>query len=369
MIYVDDIITFLILGIVAFVIPGIFTIWNIYNCFSNIPRREKLISSITVLLGGFFYLLLFVISFEEAGDWYVQVNTAQYHYAISSKYCGIYEGIVLLGFIGYFVLVFFPANKLPPLVSAISISMVILLNVLQIVYAIQIAKNVDGIELLLYVYHFNILLLSARVIYLHMIQQIEIFKERTAEMEGHKGFKRFYDYINNLSKYSFFLFVILFFVIAVIEIIFVIAGQGIDAPIKAFTETADWTFSKQIPPPPLEYKGHYLCTVAAGGHKRVVKPLRFGTRRGETIIVNRQLCIANAFEEMIQERLPVFHKKIRYAYDTYGYPLSKNITSPIKADTVYFVMKPLEWFFLLCLYMLDTRPEQRISNQYIWSEH
>lgn len=100
-----------------------------------------------------------------------------------------------------------------------------------------------------------------------------------------------------------------------------------------------------------------------------MKPLRFGTRRGETIIVNRQLCIANAFEELIRERLPVFHKKIRSAYDTYGYPLSKHITNPIKADIVYYVMKPLEWFFLLVLYMLDTRPEKRISNQYILRNH
>ena len=368
MIYADDLISYFIFGIVAFVIPGTLTIWNIYNCFSKKPRREKLISSITILLGAVFYMLLFLFCFEESGDWNEQVNVRQLHYSISSEYKGIYW-IVFLGFIGYFILLFFKANKLPPLVSAISISMVIILNVLQIAYAIQIAKNVDDIEWILYIYHFNILLLSARVIYLHMMQQIEIFKDRTTKMEEHKGFKRFYDYINNLSKYSFFLFIILFFVVAIIEIIFVIAGQGIDAPIKAFTDTADWTFSKQIPPPPIEYDGHYLCTVAAGGHKKVVKPLRFGTRRGETIIVNRQLCIANAFEELIQERLPVFHKKIRSAYDTYGYPLSKHITNPIKADIVYYVMKPLEWFFLLVLYMLDTRPEKRISNQYILRNH
>ena len=76
-------------------------------------------------------------------------------------------------------------------------------------------------------------------------------------------------------------------------------ASAADAPIKAFTDTADWTFSQQIPPPPMESSGHYLCTVAAGGHKKIVKPLRYGTRRGQTIVVNRQLCIANAFEEWI----------------------------------------------------------------------
>ena len=129
--------------------------------------------------------------------------------------------------------------------------------------------------------------------------------------------------------------------------------------------SADWTFSKQTPPPPSDYEGHYLCTVAAGGHKKVVKPLRFGSRRGATIIVNRQLCIANAFEEVIQIKFPSFHRMVRHIYDTYGYPLSKLIINPLRADVVYIIMKPLEWIFLLFLYLVDVRPEQRIRNQYV----
>ena len=98
----------------------------------------------------------------------------------------------------------------------------------------------------------------------------------------------------------------------------------------------------------------------------MVKPLRLGTRRNETIVVNRQLCIANAFEELIQEKMPRFHRQIRNMYDTYGYPLSKKITTPLKADFVYIVMKPLEWVFLLFLYAFDLRPEQRIARQYTY---
>ncbi len=219
----------------------------------------------------------------------------------------------------------------------ISISFIVLLNVFQIVYAIQISENIDDLEWLLYVYHLNVLILSARVIQQHMVQQVEIFKSRTMEMEEHKGFKKLLANFDDLSKYTVLIFIALFFIIAIIEIIFVVTGQGIDAPIKAFTETADWTFSKQIPPPPLEYDGHYLCTIAAGGHKRIVKPLCLGTRRGETIVVNRQLCIANAFEETIQEKFPLFHKKIRHTYDTYGYPLSRLITNAYRADVLYFI--------------------------------
>ena len=114
----------------------------------------------------------------------------------------------------------------------------------------------------------------------------------------------------------------------------------------------------------MEYEGHYLCTVAAGGHKKVVKPLRFGKRHGAVIIVNRQLCVANAFEDLIHERTPKFHKKVRNFYDTHGYPLSNIITTPLRADIVYVLMKPLEWVFLLVLYTFDTDPEKRISAQY-----
>ena len=357
----------IIIGIVAFVIPGTLTIWNIYNCVAKTPKLEKLISSLTVFIGGFFYILLFAISYETSGDWYEQVISGQYHYSISSEY-GMNFWIVIFGFIGYFVLLYERADRLSPLVSAFSISAVILLNVFQIAYALQISKNVDGIELLLYVYHANILLLSARVIHRHMKEMAEIFRDRLSSDGDQKKLSRIYNVINSLSKYSILIFVVLFFVIALAEIVFVLLGQGLDAPIKQFTETADWTFSKQVPPPPLEYRGHYLCTVAAGGHRKVVKPLRLGTRRNATIVVNRQLCIANAFEELIQEKMPRFHRTIRNAYDTYGYPLSREITTPFRADLIYIMMKPLEWIFLIVLYAFDLRPEKRIARQYTYVE-
>lgn len=365
MLHADDIFVYLLIVMVALIIPGVLTIWNIYNCFSKRPKREKLISSLTIFVGGNFYMMLYALSFDIAGDWYEQVNTLQYHYAISSDYNGILSIVILLGLIGYFTLLFISADKLPPAVSIISISLVILINVFQIAYAVQLAKNIDGLEMLLYVYHFNVLILSARVIQRHMKQQIVIFQSRTTETGNNERFMKFYKKVKNISNYTILVFVALFFIVAIIEIIFVIAGQGLDAPIKAFTDTADWTFSKQLPPPPLEYEGHYLCTVAAGGHKRVVKPLRLGTRRGATIVVNRQLCIANAFEELIQVKFPKFHRVVRHIYDTYGYPVSNLITNPLRADVIYIIMKPLEWIFLFFLYLLDLRPEQRIKNQYI----
>ena len=364
-IYMDDVITYLILAVICFIIPGTLTFWNIMNCFSENPKHEKLISTLTVFVGGFFYLGLRALEFDEAGDWSETINSMQYHNSLSSQYWAV-GWVVVFGFIGYFILLYVNAEKLPPLIAALSICMLILMNVFHLVYAVQLSKNVDGIEYLLYVYHANILILSARVIQKHMKEQVEIFKNRASGEDGKKRVKSLFYKMDSISKYSVFIFVVLFFVIAILEIIFVLLGQGIDAPVKVFTDTADWTFSEQIPPPPLEYDGHYLCTVAAGGHSKVVKPLRLGTRKNTTIVVNRQLCIANAFEEVIQERVPRLHGRIRYLYDTYGYPVSKKITTPLRADIVYFLMKPLEWVFLVFLYLSDPRPEQRIARQYAY---
>ena len=90
-----------------------------------------------------------------------------------------------------------------------------------------------------------------------------------------------------------------------------------------------------------------------------------GIRKGEKIVVNRQLCVANAFEDLIYEKTPRFHHFVRHVYDKYGFPLSKYITTPIKADITYILMKPLEWIFLITLYLFDKKPENRIATQYI----
>lgn len=368
---------FMILGAVALVTPVVLTIWNIYNLFAKKPKREVIAFWMTVIIGGFLYILLYDVAFDSAGDWWEVIEVTQTHYSISTQYALGVALPTLIGFIGLAGLVCVKAEKMPPLVSAFSVASVILLNIVQVVYAVQISKNVleDGFYLLFfYVYHLNIFILSVSAVRNQMNQQMEIFRqmyhreERDDSYQGEDSFADWlYPSVNNISSYSGLIFICFFFLIAILEIIFILAGQGADAPVRAFTDTADWTFSKQIPPPPIDHQGHYLCTVAAGGHKKIVKPLRYGTRRGAIIVVNRQLCIANAFEEYIQEKLPKFHRFIRGVYDKYGYPISKYITTPSRADIVYFMMKPLEWAFLIFLYLFDVRPEQRISRQYLYN--
>lgn len=118
----------------------------------------------------------------------------------------------------------------------------------------------------------------------------------------------------------------------IVIIFLTLFGQQPDSAIKMFTETAEWTLSQKIPPPRLDYDGHYLCTVAACGDKRVVKPLRAGKRKNRLIVVNRQLLVANAFEELISEKAPKLHKPIRKAYDKFGLPISRYIVTKRRSD-------------------------------------
>lgn len=115
---------------------------------------------------------------------------------------------------------------------------------------------------------------------------------------------------------------------------------------------------------PTPKAGHYLCTIAAVGHAKLVKPLRYGVRHGTLILVNRQLLVANAFENLIEERVPRFHSFVRGIYDRFGIPLYRLIENVWLSDAVYILMKPLEYFFLICLYLLDEQPEKRIKLQY-----
>jgi len=159
-------------------------------------------------------------------------------------------------------------------------------------------------------------------------------------------------------------FVVLLPVYLIITLVLIILGQDVDSMSKVFTETTTWFYSQKTHPPFLDHQGHYLCTVAACGSPNIVKPVRLGNRHGNEIIVNRQLMVANAFEDVIQRKYPRLHNCIRKNYDKYGYPLSKKINSKFWSNVTYILMKPLEWLFLIVLYLTCVRPEKLINQQY-----
>lgn len=150
--------------------------------------------------------------------------------------------------------------------------------------------------------------------------------------------------------------------------IMLLFGQQSDSLIRAFTETYYQGFSqldhlcKNV-----ECGSHYLCSVAANGHEKIVRSKRLGIRNNALIICNRQLLVSNAFEELIQEKFPRIHKIIRKNYNRIGNIVHRYYSIfNVKwiSDIIYILMKPLEWFFVFTLYCFDKNPENRIERQY-----
>jgi len=143
-----------------------------------------------------------------------------------------------------------------------------------------------------------------------------------------------------------------------------IVGRHKGAALDVVTRTCGFTFS-HLPVVQQPCSGHYLCTVAACGHPALVKPLRLGTRAGQPIIVNRQLAIANAFEDLLHERFPHFGRVARRTYDRLALPVARLIRHRLLADAVYLLMKPAEWGFYVFLLLVDpSDPEKRLCQMY-----
>lgn len=135
-------------------------------------------------------------------------------------------------------------------------------------------------------------------------------------------------------------------IIVLFTAILVLFAQQPDSAIRAFTDTYHYGLSQ------LDYMcrnvtcgEHYLCSVAANGNKKVVKPQRLGLRNGGIIICNRQLLISNAFEEIIETQFPKLHHFIRGKYNKVGNLIHKYyyvFENKKISNIVYFLMKPLE---------------------------
>lgn len=158
-------------------------------------------------------------------------------------------------------------------------------------------------------------------------------------------------------------------VLVIFSAVLLLFGQKPDSLIRAFTDTyrhglSQWDYQCEG----VYCEEHFLCTVAAKGHPMLVKPERLGERGGNKIVCNRQLLIANAFEELLQQRLPAFHKFVRRNYNKVGKGIHRYynfFNNKVIADLIYILMKPLEWVFLLTLYTFSSKPEDRIARQYL----
>ena len=322
-------------------------------------------------MGGFYELCyLGVIMNVTSADWQAQLSNSNKHTPIYSGSMVTFILLLLLAFIGYEILQSIPLRKLPPLVTVLSISAMYLGLLELILFTVQIFKPTILLDGYLLLFPLCCVLLVVRLLlkkireWNALMQNAEAEHFGTGKIQRNPVLRWGDNILRKAAWWPVLGLVLMFPLLGILIAILMLFGQAPDSVIKAFTETSDWNLSLRQAPQNVMYDEHYLCTVAAGGHEKVVKPIRLGRRHGHEVIVNRQLCIANAFEQVLEERTPGFHRALRHFYDTYGFPVARLIHSKYTADLVYFTMKPLEWIFLCVLYLTDAHPENRIAVQY-----
>ncbi len=355
------------IAIVLIIIAFISISYIIFLFFIKPKSKLEIIPAIA-------YLITLILSFLgfSANDtpYYIAIDPEADHcYSpISNDYLPL-MGVLLLIYLMSLLINWKYGKSLPPLSFVILNSIILLGNLINILLILQFSKH-DISTLGNYCRSSTGLLLYAPIggLVVSGLLSIKLFKESFEEL---KEIEYKNTLLNNINTYLYYteilpVWVFLFVLPISILLLFVLVlfGQTPDSLSKIFTDTTTWRFSQQTHPPILDHHGHYLCTVAARGNPEVVKPIHIGVRRGKAIIVNRQLQIANAFEEMVESFAPRLHKIIRGVYDKYGYNLSTKINDERSSNIIYYLMKPLEYFFLFCLYLFWCKPEELIKKQY-----
>lgn len=345
--------------------PFVLTAFNIINLFKKKKIKEEVIDILTFVFGILLTTILY--KFMDFKDYidpiYITGIDTTLHAPIASWSMPAIRAIIILGVVSY-IIIKVRKLEIPPLIIIFSMSGIMICTIFMLVFIIQILKNIYTNQIMIYmiIFPINYIICSIRAV----IEVMSYYKKKETTTKEYKNkiLNKCNKILNNISSWPILAIIFTVPLSIILICILVLFGQRPDEAIQAFLETSDWTLSQKISPPPVEYDAHYLCTVSLRGHKELVKPTRLGIRHGNKIVVNRQLCIANAFEQIIEEKTPRIHHFIRYIYDKYGYPLSKHINTAIQADITYIIMKPLEWIFLITLYLLDKKPENRIAMQY-----
>lgn len=372
----EDIISWLIIGSLFglfLIYPVILTILNLFFLFytkkdTEWNKKARQIEYITVLLGVIFSGLasMIIADIQFGADWQEVLINNQVHTPIWTQAYPTVIVLSLVGIAGYLFLSCVHVNKVPPLAIVLGIASMYVGVTQCVLWIVQMMENQLFKELYIYLclFPFNCIVLAISTIR-RLVWEWQQEQDRKETVYKNKMLQAMNQKLMDSRKWPLFALVLMLPLLGILIGILVLCGQQPDAIIKAWTETSDWNLSQRVAPQNVCVDMHYLCTVAAGGHKNVVKPIRLGERHGHEVVVNRQLCVANAFEQILEEKTPRFHRHVRHFYDTYGFPIAKKICSPYTADFVYFVMKPLEWIFLFVLYLTDTNPENRIALQYM----
>ena len=330
-------------------------------CFILLLRKYVPIWQIIIAEFYFVTFLLFLLFSGEEHPYYEAIDPAglESYEFVASKHRLIYMIFFVLYHI-FLLLLWVRKSALPPLILALGLCVLYIGLFFNGVLILQILGSQEGAGILTCFPAFSLLLGLGIIIRTF----IDLPKSLSFSSSKHQWLNKINEKLSTKSALFCSSVIAILPVFVLVTLILILFGDDYDAVSKALTETTTWGFSQHDHPPHLPHQGHYLCTVAACGSPQLVKPLLWGIRGKQRIIVNRQLQIANAFEELIADLSPTLHRFIRKNYDRYGYDLSKKIKSRWASNLTYILMKPLEWGFLLCLYTFCLRPEEKIRRQY-----
>jgi hypothetical protein len=321
-------------------------------------RKKNTTYSVLNLLGQFFFLIVLpLMGFAESND-------ACGEHPFELKTYATALTLYILPLICYFVSAYFK-TKLPPVVLALLplgiviglvYSLILQIHFSQLIFAIVVP--VLGLPIIAPAVYFIFLLSEFLALHKYQQEQVKARNYSSAVLSNMAV-------LFLLPVWQKLPIVLLLCapILALMQFILTLFGQVPDSMISMFTESCGFLLSHHQD---CSCGGdHYLCSVAANGHKKLVRPVRLGMRRNEKILVNRQLMIANAFENWMEEHAPGFHRFVRRTYDSMNIPVNKWSKDKRKANVIYILMKPLEWLFLVWLYCFDRKPETRIALQYL----
>ncbi|MDR1798218.1 MAG: hypothetical protein LBR44_12440 [Clostridiales Family XIII bacterium] len=342
------------------VVPAALTFANIaLSCFKlqdDASRKRKMrIFELALMAAGTFLSCLWGRDFIVFVDWRERILSSYFHTPVWTQAVPTAMTLLAVGLAGYLALAFTHAKRVPPLVTILAISAMYIGMFECAIWSVQVILQMP----LLTILPANCILIAVRIL---REKALELKPEGGGDARFGRGVIARINKRLVGDRFPLWALVLAFPLLGAAVAVLVLCGQRPDDIIKGYTETSDWVLSQQVAPPSFDV--HYLCTVAAQGHAKLVKPLRVGARHGRPTIVNRQLCAANAFEQLLEERAPGLHRAVRGFYDAHGLPLSRLIRTKAAADLVYILMKPLEWAFVATLYLLTVNPEERIARQY-----
>ena len=295
-------------------------------CFILLLRKFVPIWQIIIAEFYFVTFLLFLLFSGEEHPYYEAIDPAglESNEFVASKHRLIYMIFFVLYHISL-LLLWFRKSALPPLILALGLCVLYIGLFFNGILILQLLGSQEGNEILVCFPIFSLLVglsIIIRTLY-------DLPKNLSFSPYKHQWLNKINEKLSTKSALFCSSVIAILPVFVLITLILMLFGDDYDAVSKALTETTTWGFSQHDHPPHLPHQGHYLCTVAACGSPQLVKPLRWGIRGKQRIIVNRQLQIANAFEELIADLSPTLHRFIRKNYDRYGYNLSKKNQKPL----------------------------------------